>query len=240
MRSLHADVTAAIASAELAVCHLYTLTVGGTTYRLCDLDRAVSSGGNAYSPGTLDGANIAHDQDGLSLSATLNVADLDDAWIDRFQTSGAVGHAVTIDYAFLNTTTWALLGTAVPVFIGQTTAVSRDSDGQTVISCKSYDDRLNKEFPITKYLPTCQYRRFKGNECQYTGGTATCDRTFATCNAGGGINNGKHFGGFRWCIVPGEAEDFGGIPWNPGNPGDYLGDPKPTGNSGLAHPIRRA
>jgi len=38
----------------------------------------------------------------------------------------------------------------------------------------------------------CRYKDFKGDRCQYAGGTSSCDRSLATCKI---LNNSEHFGG---------------------------------------------
>lgn len=42
---------------------------------------------------------------------------------------------------------------------------------------------------------TCRWRRFKDEECGYTGDETWCDRTYARCTA---LGNTANFGGFRW------------------------------------------
>jgi len=42
---------------------------------------------------------------------------------------------------------------------------------------------------------SCRWKQFKGDECGYTGGAASCNRTYVQC---GIYNNTSNFGGFRF------------------------------------------
>jgi phage-related protein len=61
------------------------------------------------------------------------------------------------------------------------------------MTCSLYSP-LDRKFPPDRYFgSTCRYKVFKGAECKYIGGQATCDRNHDTCSTYGNLAN---FGGF--------------------------------------------
>ena len=48
---------------------------------------------------------------------------------------------------------------------------------------------------LAKHSASCRWKKFKGQECAYTGTGAWCDRSYTRCEA---LGNQAYFGGFRW------------------------------------------
>lgn len=63
----------------------------------------------------------------------------------------------------------------------------------------------NRRGGLRELNPSCGHM-YKGQLCQYAGAEATCDRTFATCDARG---NAVHFGGLRFAPAAGDVIQLG-------------------------------
>ena len=55
-------------------------------------------------------------------------------------------------------------------------------------------NKWNKK-TLNKQSASCRWKKFKGDECQYSGGETWCDRTWSRCSD---LHNTANFGGERW------------------------------------------
>lgn len=171
MRTPHADIIAAIESGSLSSSHLITVTVSGTTYYLTSFDRDLTTGGHTYTPTALRSGQISGD---LVREASVELGDVDNTWSGRFLIYGAVGHALLIDFVYLNLSTWAVLGSPVRMFTGETNGARKNFEaGSISIFATNHRNKWDGVLPGLDYSAICRARQYRGNICQYVGDAIT-------------------------------------------------------------------
>lgn len=241
MRVLTARAQTLLDSEAPPICHLFSLTVGGTTYYINDVDRDVPYGGHTYISGEIAGGAIRQEDEGIILSCSIEMADFDDVWSTRFTTYGIWAHALIIYRAILDPATFYGVEQAFAVFTGMTTGGKK----VPTLTIEADTNRMiwNAKSPPTALQPVCPYAytNFKGAKCQYAGAEMLCLGDWTTCNGSGAgqMNNGVHFGGMRFLPDQNAQLDMGGTLATVPRKADYLVDARHTGHAGHKKPKKR-
>jgi lambda family phage minor tail protein L len=158
---------------------------------LCNNTEDVTFQGQVYSAIPFDIDVLAQDNQGKIPNVQLRISNVTramQAYLEAYE--GGIGASVLlsiVNTAYL-TENYANLQLTLEV-------VGSSSDSQWVTFSLGPPNPLTKRFPPDIYMAlNCRWvRNFKGVECKYAGGAATCKGTYADCQTKGNLAN---FGGF--------------------------------------------
>jgi len=199
--------------------------VAATTY-LTDMDIVYYYDGNPYQPSdmTIDTMNQGG---GLQVETMdLTIQNVDQQMASHFLNDNQISRTATIRFACFDRAATDLideLGNQVlddegEEILGPGSAIATLPLFRGLISNWSMDELairislktemiLWKKRTLRKSNVMCRWS-FKGTECGYSGGSTTCDKTYARCAA---LVNTDNFGGFRYAAKMMETE----VQWGP-------------------------
>lgn len=192
MRTIDANITAALASGTLRPFLLLEITIDATGYKYTDCDVPLVVGGKRYSPRGFRLEPVRYSMSNIVDSMRAATDNLDDVLTAAFvdgtpQKSGVVLSLVVMD------ANYAAIAAPIILFEGLIDEWSL-TESEITMTVANLLTAWNQR-TLGKHSASCRWKKFKGQECGYIGTDAWCDRSFTRCEA---LGNQANFGGFRW------------------------------------------
>jgi phage-related protein len=192
MKTLAAGLTTqATAAASGPVLLAEVAGWGGTTVRWAQSDAAVTYGGNAYAGRPFSVGAVSVNADGSPQRASLTLANQDLALSALCAAADPRGLLVTLRRTFLDN-----LAVAQTLASGLVIEAYRLTEDSCEFTLSGLAEVFKRELPRRTYDRVCPWV-FKGSECAYAGGDATCDYTDDACKA---KSNFSRFGGYLFVL----------------------------------------
>lgn len=176
--------------------------VTATTFRYTDygfpITQTIDSVSRTFEPADIAASGIGEDLDRGMSDATLTIWNVDLTWSAVILGAGARSAVVTVwEGWFDGPSSSASWVDYVQLFNGRISESDLTEDVAT-LKMLPYTTPWSVNIPGQRFVVTCGLR-FKGPQCQYSGGNTTCNRTYNACLAN---SNVAHFRGFRFLPNP--------------------------------------
>jgi len=204
MRNLDSQIMAQLAASELRPFMLLDMEIDSTHYRYTDCDVPIVTGGNRFEPRGFTAEPIRYSMSRIVEEARFDLDNLDDALTAAFVGGAPQGGEVILYLALLDAN-YAVVASPVIQFQGELNAWNLDEE-KVSVTVASLFTRWNQR-TLAKHSASCRWKKFKGDECGYSGAATWCDRSYSRCAA---LNNTDNFGGFRWLPSIMDAEIWWG------------------------------
>jgi phage-related protein len=183
---------------EIIPRRLLEIDLSSGPIRIIDNDTLASLtyGGDSYTGAPLKIGDYKRDDNTEVAKISVEISNAGQAISSAVGNNGDVvtGADCTLTLVWLNTTDFTLLETPAPrvLFLGKANNLRFNIETASM-DIESYLGGYEASIPIRRYMPSCQWRKFKDARCGYTGSATQCDRTLTTCKRYGNVEN---FGGF--------------------------------------------
>ena len=148
---------------------------------------------NVYSPLGFKFTNIRYSINNIVDKVDIEIDNLDQVQTAIFVGGTPQGSDVVLSLVVLDADLKIVNGSAVTLFEGEIDTWKLNERKLTVTVTSIFYNWGQRT--LSKHSPSCRWKAFKGTECAYAGGVATCDRTYAKCVT---LANTTNYGGFRW------------------------------------------
>ena len=191
MRTIDADILAQLESGAIRPFVLVKIETGSThCYTDCDVPLVYE--GDVYAPHGFNVAPIQYSNAQIVDKAEIDIDNVSQYLMGDFVGGTPQGGDVTIYCVVVDLQGYQPTDAAV-FFKGFVDEWSLVEDRISITVTNQFTRWTQKTLML--HSASCRWKQFKGEECGYTGGKASCNRTYVQC---GIYNNTSNFGGFRF------------------------------------------
>lgn len=193
MRSYSTTITDEFIKSEFKPFHLLKITLGGTDYHYTDCDIPIYLSSKSYAPLPFRFQPINYSMGEIVDKAEIEIDNINQVMTALFVDSTPQGSDVVLRTVVLDSDNHPVGDYSAILFQGEIDSWSLDEEKlKIVVSSIFVRWRQNT---LSNHSASCRWKAFKSTECNYTGASTSCDRTYAKCVE---LSNTTNFGGFRW------------------------------------------
>lgn len=194
MRIIDPAILAKLKTNQITAFQLIKLDISTPRY-YTDCDVPITYDGHVYAPRSFDFDSANYSLREIVDSVRLKIDNINNDLTSDFIAGNPQGAEVSISVVALDDNDLSNIGgAAIPLFIGEIDEWSIEADDNISITLTSQFYNWNRR-TLSNYSSSCRWKRFKGQNCRYTGPESACDRSYARCAE---LGNTANFGGFRW------------------------------------------
>jgi phage-related protein len=193
MRNYSTTITDELIKQEFKPFHLLKITISGTDYDYTDCDIPVYFNSESYSPLPFKFQPINYSMGEIVDRAQIDIDNLNQILTSLFVGSTVQGSDVVLRLVVLDSNNHPVGGNSAILFQGEIDSWDLDEEHlRLVVTSIFVKWRQNT---LSNHSASCRWKVFKSTECDYSGASTWCDRTYTHCAT---LSNTTNFGGYRW------------------------------------------